>query len=133
MSSPQSPYRIMHSYSRADPLAGRQGLAPGTFRRVVAFAKPHKRSLVWFLGLVMVDSLLVVATPLLFRAIVDDGVQQGNSALVTLLAGVIALIAVADAGLTLAQRWYSARIGEGLIYDLRTQVFSHVQRMPLAF
>jgi ATP-binding cassette subfamily B protein len=133
MSSPQSPYRIMHSYSRADPLAGRQGLAPGTFRRVVAFAKPHKRSLMWFLVLVMVDALLVVATPLLFRAIIDDGVAHHDRGLVTILAGIIAGLAVADAGLTLAQRWYSARIGEGLIYDLRTTVFSHVQRMPLAF
>src|SRR6478609_8126459 len=112
MSSPQSPYRIMHSYSRADPLAGRQGLAPGTFRRVVSFAKPHKRSLVWFLVLVTIDSLLVVATPLLFRAIVDDGIEQQDSTLVTLLAAIIAVIAVADAGLTLGQRWYSARIGE---------------------
>jgi ATP-binding cassette, subfamily B, bacterial len=133
MSSHQSPYRIMHSYSRGDPLAGRQGLAPGTFRRVVSFAKPHRRSLEWFLVLVMVDSLLVVATPLLFRAIIDDGVAHRDRMLVTILAAVIAALAVADAGLTLAQRWYSARIGEGLIYDLRTTVFSHVQRMPLAF
>src|SRR4051812_12618991 len=128
MSSSQSPYRIMHSYSREDPLAGRRGLGPRTFPRGGGFAKPHKRSLVWFLVLVTIGSLLVVATPLLFRAIIDDGVANGDRALVTLLAGIIALLAVADAGLTLAQRWYSARIGEGLIYDLRTAVFSHVQR-----
>jgi ATP-binding cassette subfamily B protein len=127
------PYRIMRSYSRSDPLQGREGLAPGTFRRVIEFARPHRRSLVWFLALVTVDALLVIATPLLFRAIIDDGVAHSDRGLVTMLAAIIALLAVVDAGLTLAQRWYSARIGEGLIFDLRTTVFSHVQRMPLAF
>ncbi len=131
--SSQSPYRIMHSYSRSDPLAGRQGLAPGTFRRVIAFARPHRRALGWFLGLVILDALLVVATPLLFRDIIDEGVSKGNGRLVTILALVIAAVAFGEAALTLAQRWFSARIGEGLIFDLRTTVFSHVQRMPLAF
>ncbi len=128
-----SPYRVMHSYSRGDPLAGRQGLTPGTVRRVVGFAKPHRRALGWFLVLVVADALLVVATPLLFRDIVDEGVSKGNGRLVTILASVIALVAFGEAALSLAQRWYSARIGEGLIYDLRTTVFSHVQRMPIAF
>ncbi|MDP9318176.1 MAG: ABC transporter ATP-binding protein/permease [Actinomycetota bacterium] len=133
MSSQQSPYRIMHSYSRGDPLAGRQGLAPGTFRRVIGFARPHRRALGWFLVLVVLDALLVVATPLLFRDIIDEGVAKDNGGLITILALVIAAVAFGEAALTLAQRWYSARIGEGLIYDLRTTVFSHVQRMPLAF
>jgi len=133
MSSPQSPYRIMHSYSRGDPLAGRQGLAPGTFRRVIGFARPHRRALGGFLVLVVLDALLVVATPLLFRDIIDQGVAKGNGRLITILALIIAAVAFGEAALTLAQRWYSARIGEGLIYDLRTTVFSHVQRMPLAF
>ncbi len=123
----------MHSYSRTDPLAGRQGLAPGTVRRVIGFARPHRRALGWFLALVVVDALLVVATPLLFRNIIDDGVSKGNGRLVTILAAVIAVVAFGEAALNLAQRWYSARIGEGLIYDLRTTVFSHVQRMPIAF
>jgi ATP-binding cassette subfamily B protein len=127
------PYRIMRSYSRSDPLQGREGLAPGTFRRVIEFARPPRRALVWFLALVTVDAWLVIATPLLFRAIIDDGVAHSDRGLVTMLAAIIALLAVVDAGLTLAQRWYSARIGEGLIFDLRTTVFSHVQRMPLAF
>ncbi len=123
----------MHSYSRSNPLSGRPGLEPGTVRRVIAFARPYRRALAWFLVLVIFDAMLVVATPLLFRDIIDDGVDEGNSQLITVLALIIAVVAVADAGLTLAQRWYSARIGEGLIYDLRTAVFSHVQRMPLAF
>lgn len=123
----------MHSYSRGNPLAGRQGLAPGTIRRVIGFARPHRRALGWFLVLVVVDALLVVATPLLFREIIDDGVAKGDGRLITVLASIIALVAFGEAALSLAQRWYSARIGEGLIYDLRTTVFSHVQRMPIAF
>ncbi len=125
--------RIMHQLSREDPTKDRDGLAPGTTRRVMAFARPYTRQLLWFLGLVIVDAVLVVASPLLFKTIVDDGVLKGDRRLVTILALVIAALAVAEAALTLAQRWYSARIGEGLIYDLRTQVFGHVQRMPLAF
>ena len=134
MSSPTSPYRMMHSFSREDPTSGRDGLSPGTTRRVLAFARPYSRQIVAFLVLVVVDAILVVATPLLFKKIIDDGVlPPGDRSLVTTLALVIAGLAVAEAVLTLAQRWYSARIGEGLIYDLRTQVFGHVQRMPLAF
>jgi ATP-binding cassette subfamily B protein len=128
-----NPWHVMHSYSRADPLSGRPGLAPGTVRRVIAFARPHRRTLGWFLVLVVLDALLVVATPLLFRDIVDDGVTKHDGHVVTVLALIIAAVAVGDAGLTLGQRWYSARIGEGLIYDLRTTVFSHVQQMPIAF
>ncbi len=133
MNSSTNPYRMMHSFSREDPTAGRDGLSPGTTRRVLSFAKPYTRQIVAFLMLVIVDAMLVVATPLLFKKIVDDGVLQGDRSLVTALALVIAGLAVAEAVLALVQRWYSARIGEGLIYDLRTQVFGHVQRMPLAF
>jgi ATP-binding cassette subfamily B protein len=134
MSSPTSPYRMMHSFSREDPTSGRDGLSPGTTRRVLAFARPYSRQIIAFLVLVVVDAILVVATPLLFKKIIDDGVlPPGDRSLVTTLALVIAGLAVAEAVLTLAQRWYSARIGEGLIYDLRTRVFGHVQRMPLAF
>ena len=104
-----------------------------TVRRIVAFARPYRPQVAWFLALVVIGAAMVVATPLLFQRIVDDGVLAGDRGLVVRLALVIALIAFVEAGLTLAQRWYSARIGEGLIYDLRRQVFGHVQRMPLAF
>ncbi len=133
MSSPVNAVRMMHKFSREDPTKGRDGLTPGTTRRVMAFARPYTSQLLWFLALVVVDAMLVVATPLLFRKIVDDGVLRGDRRVVTVLALVIAAIAVADATLTLVQRWYSSQIGEGLIYDLRTKVFGHVQRMPLAF
>ncbi|HYO33326.1 MAG TPA: ABC transporter ATP-binding protein [Nocardioidaceae bacterium] len=133
MSSPVNAMRMMYQFSREDPTKGRDGLTPGTTRRVLAFARPYTRQIVWFLALVIVDSVLVVATPLLFKTIVDDGVLKGDSGLVTTLALAIAGLAVGEALLTLAQRWYSSQIGEGLIYDLRTKVFGHVQRMPLAF
>ena len=78
--------------------------------RILAFARPYWRQIALFLVLVVIGSALVVATPLLFKKIVDDGVIPGNSSLVTGLALLVALIAVAEAALTLAQRWYSARI-----------------------
>jgi ATP-binding cassette subfamily B protein len=124
---------MMYSFGRQDPTVGRNGLKPGTTRRVAAFAKPYSGQILAFLLLVIVDACLVVATPLLFRKIVDDGVVPKNGSLVTTLALIVALLAVAETGLNLVMRWYSARIGEGLIYDLRTVVFGHVQRMPLAF
>jgi ATP-binding cassette subfamily B protein len=86
-----------------------------------------------FLVLVILDSALVVATPLLLGQIIDKGVIPKDSGVVIKLSVIIAVIAVLDGGLTLVQRWYSSRIGEGLIFDLRTQVFSHVLRQPIAF
>src|SRR6476620_10106862 len=134
MANPSSPMRMVHQLSREDPTKNRDGgLTPGTTRRVAAFARPYTRQVIGFLALVVVDALLVVASPLLFKQIVDDGILEGDGPLVTKLSLIVALLAVAEAGLTLAQRWYSSRIGEGLIYDLRTLVFGHVQRMPLAF
>ena len=126
--------RMVHAMSREDPTKDREGLTPGTTRRVFAFARPYTKQVVGFLALVVVDALLVVAGPLLFKRIVDDGILEGDGAW--------------SPGsrhwsspcwrsprprLSLAQRWYSSRIGEGLIYDLRIRVFGHVQRMPLAF
>ena len=125
--------RMAYAFARDDPSKDRGGLAPGTARRILSFARPYTGAIAVFLLLVVVDALLVVAGPLVFKKIVDDGVLPGDKGLVTALALVIAAIAVAEAVLTLTQRWYSARIGEGLIYDLRTRVFAHVQRMPLAF
>jgi ATP-binding cassette subfamily B protein len=99
----------------------------------MAYARPYRRLIGGFLALVVFDAMLVVATPLLFRQLIDEGVQQGNRELVVGLALVVAALAVVDAVAGLAQRWLSSRIGEGLIYDLRTQVFGHVLRQPVAF
>jgi len=108
-------------------------LAPGTVRRITTYARPYAKQIGVFLVIVVISAQLVIAAPLLFRRIVDDGILDGNGALVTRLSLIVALIALLDAGLSLVERWYSARIGEGLIFDLRTQVFSHVQRQPIAF
>nr|KEP24656.1 ABC transporter [Georgenia sp. SUBG003] len=108
-------------------------LTPGTTRRVLGYARPYRFQIAWFLLLVVVAALLVVATPLLLQRIIDDGVAHGDRRLVVVLASLVALVAVGEAVLTLVQRWFSARIGEGLIYDLRTDVFAHVQRQSVAF
>lgn len=108
-------------------------LAPGTLRRIAGFARPYRGLLAVFLALVVVEALAGAATPLIYRAIIDDGIVPGRRGLVIGLAVVIALLALVSAALSLVQRWCSARIGEGLIHDLRTQVFDHVQRMPIGF
>lgn len=108
-------------------------LTRGTLRRVVEFAQPHRRLIVLFLALTVVSSGLVVVTPLLVQRIVDDGILQGNGALVTLLALAMAAVAVISALFTVVLGYLSSRIGEGLIFDLRTRVFGHVQRQSLAF
>ena len=125
-------WTALRSYSR-DQAVGRQRLAPGTLPRIAAFAQPYSRQVWAFLVLVIIDACLIVATPLLFKRIIDEGVIPGDTGVVVTVALIVAGIAVLEALLTLVQRWYSSRIGEGLIYDLRTRVFSHVQRMPVAF
>ncbi len=125
-------WQTMRSFSR-DASVRNQKLAPGTGRRILRFAAPYKRELTLFLLLVVADALVVVATPLLFKAIIDRGVTPQRPDVVVALSLVVAGLALVEAVLSLIQRWYSARIGEGLIYDLRTQVFGHVQRMPVAF
>ena len=104
-----------------------------TVRRVLAFARPHKRLITVFLALTVVDACLVVVSPLLVQRIVDDGILQKDTGLVLELAGLMALTALLGAVLGVFAGWLSSRIGEGLIYDLRTQVFGHVQRQSLAF
>ena len=125
-------WMTLRSYSR-DGEVTKQRLAPGTVRRIGAYARPYKGAISLFLVLTVFDALLVVATPLLLGRLIDDGVTPGNTQVVITLAVIVAVLAILDAGLALIMRWYSARIGEGLIYDLRRQVFDHVQRMPLAF
>ena len=104
-----------------------------TLRRVLGFARPHRRLIAGFLGVTVVDAALVVLPPLLLKMIIDDGVQNGDTSLVVWLAILVAVVAVVDSGFGLITGWLSSRIGEGLIYDLRTQVFAHVQRQSLAF
>jgi len=104
-----------------------------TLKRIGTFAKPHKVMLGWFLLLSVVTAALAVATPVLAGRVVDAIVDGASKDVVYQLAALIAVIAIVEAGLGLVARWLSARIGEGLILDLRTSVFDHVQRMPIAF
>jgi len=110
-----------------------KALRAGTVRRVFTFARPHHAKLVVFLLLTVVSAVLAVSTPLLAGRVVDVIVGHGAASTVVWLAVAIAGVAILDAGLGVAERWQSARIGEGLIYDLRRAVFEHVQRMPVAF
>ena len=123
MSMGSGPWAVMHSF-RQDSNVKAQKLKPGTGRRILGFARPYRTYISWFLVLVVIDAVLVVATPLIFAVIIDDGVGKGDSALVTRLAILVALIAVLSALIGLVQRYFSSRIGEGLIYDLRSEVFA---------
>lgn len=111
----------------------RARLEQGTTRRVLGYARPFVRSIVAFLTIVILDAGIVVAVPLLLRDLVDLGVIPKAPDVVVRLALLVAALAVADAILSIAQRWFSSRIGEGLILRLRTEVFAHVLRQPIAF
>nr|WP_246179081.1 ABC transporter ATP-binding protein [Actinomadura decatromicini] len=118
---------------RRDSSVTQQRLKPGTVKRIAGYARPYVRELVLFLALNSVSALIVVANPLLLKGIIDRGIVPGEQSVVVWLAVAVAGLALVEAVLGLGQRWYSARIGEGLIYDLRSQVFAHVQRQPVAF
>lgn len=131
MSMETTAWTQLHSVMNATQ--DRRPLARDTLRRVGAFARPHRRRIAWFVLLSVVTALLAVATPILAGHVVDAIVSGDRSGRVTTLAVLIAVIAIAEAGLGLVNRWLSANLGEGLILDLRTTVFDHVQRMPVAF
>jgi ATP-binding cassette subfamily B protein len=122
----------MRSFRR-DQSVVHQQLPPGIVRRIARFAAPYRRMLVVFLALIVVDAVIGAANPLIYRAIIDNGIARHRSGLIVDLALLVGLLALADAALTLGQRWVSARIGEGLIFDMRAKVFAHIQRMPIAF
>jgi ATP-binding cassette subfamily B protein len=123
---------LMRSFRRDESVTS-QRLSAGILRRIARFAAPYRRMLTVFLVLIVADALLTAANPLIYRAIIDNGILPRRAGLVVDLALVLAGIAVLDALLSLWQRWISARVGEGLIFDMRTQVFAHFQRMPIAF
>ena len=118
---------------RQDPSITHQKIKPGTVRRILTYARPYRGALAAFMVTTALDALITVVNPLLLRYLIDHGILARNQAIVIGVAGAVAGVALFDALLSFANRWFSARIGEGLIYDLRTQVFSHVQRQPIAF
>ena len=124
---------MTHRSMTADPSVKEQKLKPGTVKRIFRFALPYRTNIIIFLATVVVDAALVVATPLLLKQLIDDGVIPKDGTVVTKLALFVGLLAIADAGFNMLGRYFSSRIGEGLIYDLRSLVFAHVQRQSIAF
>ncbi len=116
-----------------DPDVAEHQLSPGVVWRVLRFARPYRVLISVFVVLVILMSALSVAPPLLFRQIIDNGILQGDRRVVIILSVTVAALALLQAVLNVVQRWFSATIGEGLIFDLRTQVFDHVVEMPVAF
>ena len=124
---------MTHRSMTADPSVKEQKLKPGTVKRIFKFALPYRTNIFIFLATVVVDAALVVATPLLLKQLIDDGVIPKDGAVVTKLAIIVGLLAIADAGFNMLGRYFSSRIGEGLIYDLRSLVVAHVQKQSIAF
>lgn len=125
--------RSAHRNMTRDSAVLQHELPKGIWRRILNFAAPYKGKLVVFLVIIVVDSIVGVANPLIYRKIINDGIVKHRSSVVVGLAVVIAALAIFDAGLTITQRAISSRIGEGLIFDMRSKVFAHVSRMPIAF
>ncbi|MEJ5915574.1 ABC transporter ATP-binding protein [Pseudokineococcus sp. 1T1Z-3] len=131
MSHGYTSWQTLRGFTR-DRSVTTQGRRSDTWRRIGGLARPYRRQLAAFLALVVLSSAAAIATPLLLGAIVNAVTDQDRG-LVLALAGVVGALALVEGAITLAQRWYSSRIGEGLIYDLRTAVFAHVQRQPISF
>ena len=117
----------------ADPSVKEAKLKPGTIKRILGYSHKYRGYLFFYLATVVIDAFLIVSTPLLLRKLIDDGVIPKDAELVTRLALIVGGLALVDALMNVIGRWFSARIGEGLIYDLRSQVFAHIQRQSIAF
>jgi ATP-binding cassette subfamily B protein len=116
-----------------DSSVKKRGIRNGTVNRVLEYATPLKKDILLLIVIVVIDAFLVVAQPLLFKRIIDDGITAGNKNIVITTAIYVGILAILSAGLSIIGRLYSSRIGEGLILTLRTQVFNHVQAQPIAF
>ncbi len=108
-------------------------LKRASLRRVMQFSSPYKWHIIAFLSTILLSALVALVPPLLFRTILDTAIPKGDRGMITRLAVILVIAAIADAVLAIAQRWYSSTIGEGLIFDLRVALFDKVQRMPVAF
>ena len=124
---------MTHRSMTADPSVKEQKLKPGTVKRIFSFALPYRTNIFIYLATVVVDAGLIVATPLLLKRLIDEGVIPKDPTVVTNLAILVGLLAIADAAINMLGRYFSSRIGEGLIYDLRSLVFAHVQKQSIAF
>jgi ATP-binding cassette subfamily B protein len=124
---------IRRSYRQFDSSITKQKISPGTSRRIIKYARPYRTKLSIFIVATIVDALTIVVNPLLLRGIIDKGIMRHDEKIVLILAGCVAAVAIADAALTFMIQWYSARIGQGLVCDLRKEVFKHVQKQGIAF
>ena len=131
--SSMNPNAAAWRHLRSDRSAVSNKLGRETVRRVLGFARPHRRLISVFLGVTVIDAAMVVVLPLLVKYAVDDGIIAGDKGVVATAALAMVGVALFTAALAILGGWFSSRIGEGLIYDLRTQVFGHVQRQSLAF
>jgi len=125
-------WHAMRGFAR-DPSVTRQRLKPGTVRRIAGYARPYRWDLAIFLLAAALDAVVTVSYPVLLGVIIDRGILPKRTGVVLALAAVVVGLAAFDAFLSVVQRYFTARVGEGLIYDLRTEVFGHVQRQPIAF
>jgi ATP-binding cassette, subfamily B, bacterial len=125
--------QVVRSLRFRDPSLTQQKLKPGTIRRIASYARPYRSQLAALLLATCLDALITVVSPLLLRQIIDNGILADNDRVVLVLASTAAAVAVLDAFLGFAMQWFSARIGQGFVCDLRTQVFRHVQRQSIAF
>jgi ATP-binding cassette subfamily B protein len=125
-------FSLMRSLRRDQNVTAHK-LPKGIVKRIMGFAKPYKVALALFLVLIVIDALVGAANPLVYRAIIDQGIEKHKGSLVIWLAVLVAGLAIFDAALGLWERWISSRVGEGLIFDMRNKVFIHIQRMPIAF
>jgi ATP-binding cassette, subfamily B, bacterial len=120
-------------FIRDDDAVTRERIKPGTVRRILPYARPHRLAIAGLLFITVVDALITVVNPLILRLIIDDGILPRRLHVVAGLSAAIAALALAEALAMYVQGQLSARVGEGLVYELRTSVFRHVQRQPLAF
>jgi len=126
------PRRAFHSFTR-DSDAAKQGVKPGTFKRILTFGRSYLWALALFLLVVMLDAAAGVINPLIYRDIINKGIATGNEHLVIELALLAGTVAIADSALTFVQRGLSVRIGQSMLLDMRVRVFNHIQQMSLAF
>src|ERR1700761_5501507 len=132
MSPPGGQMGMMRGF-RMDPSVTKQKIKPGTIKRIAGYARPYRWMLTIFLLCTALDPFITVVNPLLLRELIDNGIVGKNEGVILVVALTVAGVGVFDAILGVANRYFSSRIGESVIYDLRTQVFDHVQQQPLAF
>ncbi|HEV3368393.1 MAG TPA: ABC transporter ATP-binding protein, partial [Acidimicrobiales bacterium] len=118
---------------RQDRSVLRHRVKKGTARRMLTFAVPYRKILAIFIPVVILGAVIGAVNPLILQSLIDNGILKHDESLVVWLSVLVAILALADAGLSLVDRRISAYLGESLIYDMRSKVFRHIQRMPLAF